>query len=292
MAVNPINPPGPIGPRPPVAGGGGNGGGDNGSAKALSVIDGYTKLLIALATGVVVLSAIFLSNFYRGHDVWSIELAWVFCGVSALAGILARAAYISQLVAAGTRKRRDTLELMNMLQWLTLVVGLVFLGNAVIANLNASPTIIGLTTRAPIAAGASNVQLACRTGDSGGCAVQVTVSTVTGAAASGPTRVAQIPSDATVKLHLVLPRALVRAIRLRGHATGAVAIVANGRIGSTSTTVLDVDFVKAAGTATHPAVKKHKKKKGKHKRRRRRRLGATGGRGATGATLGPATGAT
>ena len=280
MAINPIN---PINPRGPAGGDG-----ENGSSKALGVIDGYTKILIALATGVVALSAIFLSNFYRGHDVWSIELAWVFCGVSALAGILARAAYISQLVAAGARKRRDTLELMSMLQWLTLVVGLVFLGNAVIANVNASPTVIGLTTQAPIAAGASNVQLACRTGDSGGCALQVTVSTLTGPLAAGPTRVAQIASDATVGLRVVLPRALVRAIRLKGHATGAVTVVASSPVGSTSTTVMDVDFVKAgAAPGTHP-LKKNKKKK--RKRGKRARLPGVGVTGAT--AVGPATGVT
>src|ERR1700722_7468560 len=102
MAINPIN---PIKP----------GGGDqpSGPVKALGVIDGYTKLLIALAAGIVRLSAIFLDNFSRGHDIWSVELAWIFCGVSALAGIMARGAYISQLVAGALRPRRDLLELLN-----------------------------------------------------------------------------------------------------------------------------------------------------------------------------------
>jgi hypothetical protein len=286
MAINPVNPINPINPiKPP---GGGNG--DNGSTKALDVIDGYTKLLIALAAGTVALSAVFLSNFYRGHDVWSVELAWVFCGISALAGILARAAYISQLVAAGTRKRRDTLELMNMLQWLTLVAGLVFLGNAVIANLNAAPSVLALTTRAPIVAGVSTIQLSCRTGDTGGCNLQLTASTVTGAAASGPTHLVHIPSDATASLHVVLPRALVRTIRLRGHATGAVTIVASGRVGSSSTTVMDVDFFKAAspGATTHKPVKKKHKHRKRHRQRARRP-----GTGVTGTTAtGPAIGVT
>jgi hypothetical protein len=270
MAINPINP-----IRPPADS-------EGGSAKALSVIDGYTKLLIALAAGVVALSAVFLSNFYRGHDVWSMEAAWLFCGVSSLAGILARAAYISQLVAGTLRKRRDMLELLNMLQWITLVAGLGFLGNAVIANLDASPTVLGLSARAPIAAGASNIQLACRTGDTGGCSVQVSVSTVTTPIATGLTAVTEIPSGAAATVPVTLPRALVREVRLHGQATGAVTIEATGRTGSTSTTVLEVDFVKSA-PAAHVVKKKHKHKK-KHKRAAGTLGGVTGaiGVGATG----------
>src|SRR5579871_3640682 len=221
MAINPIN------PIRPGGGGGGGGGdpGENGSAKALGVIDGYTKMLIALAAGIVALSAVFLDNFFHGHDVWSIELAWVFCGLSALAGILARAAYISQLLSAAGRKRRDMLELLSMLQWLTLVVGVVFLGSGVIANVDASPSVLGLTTRSAVTAGASNVQLACRTGDSGGCTVQVSVSTLGAPIVTGAVGVREIPSDAAASVHVVLPRALVREVRLHGQATGVVTVV-------------------------------------------------------------------
>jgi len=282
MAVNPINPIKPGGGGDPTAG----------RAKALGVIDDYTKLLIALATAVVVLSAVFLDNFYRGHDVWSVELAWIFCGVSALAGILARGAYVGQLAAGTLRPRRETLELLNMVQWITLVVGVVFLGNAVIANVNAAPTVFGLSTRAPISAGASSIEVACRTGDSSGCSLQVRVSTTGVPIATGATTVAEIPSDTASSVPVALPRAIVRAARASGQAAGVVTISANGRIGSTSTTVLDVTFTKNVAHATKPAAtvkpgKKNNKKKKKGKK------GVKRGRGASGATgTSPTVGAT
>jgi hypothetical protein len=270
MTVNPINPIKPSGDQ------------NAGRAKALGVIDDYTKLLIALATGVVALSAVFLDNFYRGHDVWSVELAWIFCGVSALAGILARGAYVSQLAAGALRPRRETLELLNMLQWITLVVGVVFLGNAVIANVNAAPTVFGLSAQAPISSGASAVEVACRTGDSGGCSLQVHVSTTGVPITAGATTIVEIPSDTASSVHVALPRSIVLAARATGHASGVVTISASGRIGSTSTTVFDMTFTKnVVRTATKPAATAKsgkKKKKGKHA------VGATGATTAVGAT--------
>jgi len=272
MAINPINPIRPPGSDTERLGG---------PAKALSVIDGYTKLLIALAAGAVVLSAVFLTNFYRGHDIWSIELAWVFCGVSSLAGILARAAYIGQLVAGAIRRRRDALELLSMLQWITLLVGLVFLGNAVIANVNASPTVLGLSTQATMAAGGSKLQIACRTGDAGGCSILAVVATATAPIATSVPRITEVPSGEAAKVPVALPHALVRAVRLHGRAIGVVTIQATGRTGSSSTTVLDVEFVKQTPALTTPAKKKTKKKAHKRKHKRKRKRGATGATGAT-----------
>jgi hypothetical protein len=246
----------------------------SGSAKALSVIDDYTKLLIVLATGVVVLSATFLSNFYRGYDLWSIVLSWVFCGVSVLVGLMARGAYISQLTAGRLRPRRDTLEFLNMVQWISLIVGVGFLGYGVIANVNASPTVFQFATRAPMAAGASNIPLACHTGDGSGCRLQVRVSTLTVPIAYGATSLAEVPSDSATSVHVHLPPALARAVRRHGAATGSVTIAANGRIGSTSTTVLDMTFVRSPSAADRRARAA--------RRRSRRRAPPAGATGTTG----------
>ena len=219
---------------------------DTGTEKAGRVIDHYTKLLITLATGVVALSATFLSNFYRGHDVGKFTAAWVVLGVSVVAGIFARGAYIAQLAESNVRPRQSLLELFSIVQWTTLVAGVVLLTLAVRANLDAGPTLVPLRARLSVRPGGTALlPLACRTEASTGCTIRtwIVASAEDGLTSEGPRAATEIASDTQAHATIKLPSALLRYVTKHQSARATLGIEATGRNETVARISLPVTFV-------------------------------------------------
>lgn len=222
------------------------------AARAARVIDDYTKLLITLATGVTALSATFLSNLYRGHALNDFAWAWILLGVSVLAGIFARGTYIAQLADNELKPRRSLLEVLSVVQWTTLVAGVVVLTIGVLTNLRAAPRVISLRSHALIEAhDRAMLAVACRTGDSSPCELRVrTLSADNSREPSSPLTIVETPSNTTAHVTITLLPKLVKVARAQGVVRRTVEIVASGSTETSSTMTFRVAFV------THRA--KHK----------------------------------
>jgi hypothetical protein len=94
----------------------------------------FSKLLVTLATGSIVLSATFLEKFYRGHDRWELIASWTSFGVSVFVGLLVFGQYISQLEAENLKVRRGPLEVLSLIQMATLLAGMAFLALFAVTN--------------------------------------------------------------------------------------------------------------------------------------------------------------
>jgi hypothetical protein len=92
---------------------------------ALDGITDFTKLLITLATGTIVLSATFLEKFYKGHSLALLIAAWSTIALSVILGVLALGQAISQFSESDIRPRRSAVEVLNLLQFLAFLAGIV-----------------------------------------------------------------------------------------------------------------------------------------------------------------------
>lgn len=106
--------------------------------KALDGIFDFTKLLISLATGTVVLSATFLEKFYKGVALNLLIASWASLGASVVLGLIAAGAYIAQLAESDIRPRRSALEILNLLEWLFLIGGITALAVFTVKNVTHS----------------------------------------------------------------------------------------------------------------------------------------------------------
>jgi hypothetical protein len=111
--------------------------------KALEAFAEYNKLLITLATGTVVLSATFLEKFYTGKSLHLLIASWSSLGLSVVLGVITLGESINQLAESRFRIRRGTLEVLSLLQWLSVFAGVGLFAAFVINNVTSSPSTTG-----------------------------------------------------------------------------------------------------------------------------------------------------
>jgi hypothetical protein len=134
----------------------------------------YTRLLTTLATGAVVLSATFLDKFYAGRDVGLLIASWVVLGASVLAGLFAVGEYVNQFAESTLRVRRDTMEVMNLLQFILMVAGVVLFAVFVVLNVRAAPAIEIGRDESGIKSGVAKTAIVCPSDAVNGCSGTVT----------------------------------------------------------------------------------------------------------------------
>jgi MFS family permease len=101
---------------------------------ALDAIADFTKLLITLATGTVVLSATFLEKFYKGHSLTLLIASWAVIGLSVALGVIAFGQYISQLAESELKPRRSAVEGWNLAQLIAFGAGVVLFAIFAVQN--------------------------------------------------------------------------------------------------------------------------------------------------------------
>jgi hypothetical protein len=102
--------------------------------KALDSFSDYNKLLITIATGTVALSAVFLKDIYKGVALTYLIWSWALLGVSFFLGVVAVGQYINQLAESQIKVRRGLLEVLSLLQFVALMVGLGCFGVFAVQN--------------------------------------------------------------------------------------------------------------------------------------------------------------
>lgn len=114
-----------------------NGGTEEDRRDALDAIADFTKLLVSLATGTVVLSATFLETFYEGRSINLLITSWSLTGLSVLLGVVAFGQYIAQLAESNLKPRQSGVEYLNLAQLLTFAIGVALFAIFAVKNVTA-----------------------------------------------------------------------------------------------------------------------------------------------------------
>jgi hypothetical protein len=146
--------------------------------QALQGVVDYTKLLITLATGTVVISATFLDKFYAGEDKGLLIAGWVLLGVSVFAGFLAHGHYISKLGRSNLAVKGGGMETSNLVQLGCVVFGVVLFTIFVLFNLTAQPLVKVGREQSGLTGRVATTALLCGPDAVNGCAGSVTFSVV------------------------------------------------------------------------------------------------------------------
>lgn len=107
---------------------------------ALDAIVGFMKLEVTLAAGAVVLSATFLDNIFQGYSIWAMIVAWTLFGLSIVFGFFVHGEYITRLINNKTEvKRGERIEVLALLQTITLFAAFAFLATFAVMNVKMIP---------------------------------------------------------------------------------------------------------------------------------------------------------
>jgi hypothetical protein len=157
LAVPPAQPAGEIVPDP------------DDQREALKGAVDYTKLLITLATGTVVISATFLDKFYAGKDSGLLIAAWIVLGVSVVVGFLAHGEYIRKLAESNLAIKNTGIEHANLGQFALAIAGVVLFAIFVVSNVTAKPTIRVAREQTGITGRVATTALVCGATATNGC---------------------------------------------------------------------------------------------------------------------------
>jgi hypothetical protein len=134
-----------------------NQGADEDKRAALSAIGSMGNVLVTVATASLALSATFLGDLYSGQSRPSLWTGWVLLLVSLLLGLLALGQQINMLAESKLLPRGGSLEVLSLLQLLTVLAGLAFLASFAFDNVTArtperckQPVIISKTAYCPV----------------------------------------------------------------------------------------------------------------------------------------------